>query len=90
MARARCPRSSVEAGQKCKDNTKRKENDDSDGSVMIKQLCAKSDVISSFVFRLSGMIDQLHLAFCLMLVSLLMKCDQTLNDVQEFETSDES
>ena len=26
VARARCPRSSVEAGQKCKDNTKRKEN----------------------------------------------------------------
>ena len=39
-----------------------------------------------FVLRLSGMIDQIHVAFCLMLVSLLLKCDQTLNDVREFET----
>ena len=64
----------------------RKECDDRDVNVMIKQLCAKSDVVSRFVFRLSGMIDQLHVAFCFKLVSLLIKCDQTLNDVREFET----
>ena len=64
----------------------KRECDDRNVNVMIKQLCAKSDVVSRFVLRLSGMVDQIHVAFCLMLVSLLFKCDQTLNDVREFET----
>ena len=68
------------------DSSMKRECDDRNVNVMIKQLCAKSDVASRFVFRLSGMIDQLHVAFCLMLVSLLLICDQTLNDVREFET----
>ena len=70
------------------DSSMEREYDDSDVSVMIKQLCAKSDVISRFVVRLSGMIDQLqHEAKCCMeLVRSPMKYDQTLNDVWEFET----
>ena len=68
------------------DSSKKRECDDRNVNVMIKQLCAKSDVVSWFVLRLSGMSDQIHVAFCFMLVSLLLKCDQTLNDVREFET----
>ena len=68
------------------DSSMKRECDDRNVNVMIKQLCAKSDVVSRFVLRLSSMIDQIHVAFCLMLVSLLLKCDQTLNDVREFET----
>ena len=41
------------------DSSMKREYDDSDVNVMIKQLCAKSDVISLFVFRLSGTVDQL-------------------------------
>ena len=69
------------------DSSMKRERGDRKVNVMIKQLCAKSDVVSRFVFRLSGMIDQLHVAFFLVLVSLLLKCDRTLNDVREFETS---
>ena len=54
------------------DSSMKRENDDSNVNVMIKQLCAKSDVVSRFVLRLSGMIDQIHVAFCLMRVSLLL------------------
>ena len=68
------------------DSSVKRECDDRDVNVMIKQLCAKSDVVSRFVFHLSDVIEQLHVAFCLMLVSLLMKYDQTLNDVRECET----
>ena len=68
------------------DSSMKRECDDRNVNVMMKQLCAKSDVVSRFVLRLSGVIDQIHVALCLMLVSLLLKCDQTLNDVREFET----
>ena len=48
-----------------------------------RMLRSKFDVQSlmsfpGFFLRLSDMIDQIHVAFCLMLVSLLLKCDQTL------------
>ena len=70
------------------DSSMKREYDDSNLNVMIKQLCAKSDVISRFVSSLSGMIDQLqHEAKCCMeLVRSLMEGDQTLNDVRGFET----
>ena len=54
------------------DSSMKREYDDRNVNVMIMQLCAKSDVVSRFALRLSGMIDQIHVAFCLMLVSLLL------------------
>ena len=73
------------------DSSMEREHDDSDVSVLIKQMCAKSDIISRFVFHLSGtkgMIDKLqHEAGCCMeLVRALIRRDRTLNGLREFET----
>ena len=73
------------------DSSMEREHDDSDVSVVIKQMCAKSDIISRFVFHLSGlknMIDKLqHEAECCMeLVRALMRRDRNLNGMWEFET----
>ena len=37
------------------DSSMERDHDDSDVSAMIKQICAKSDIISRFLFHLSGM-----------------------------------
>ena len=42
------------------DSSMKREYDDNDMSILIKQICAKSDVISKCVLCLSGMTDQLR------------------------------
>ena len=42
------------------DSSMERDHDDSDVSAMIKQICAKSDIISQFVFHLSGMKNKVN------------------------------
>ena len=65
-----------------------RDHDDSDVSVMIKQMCAKSDIMSPFVFHLSGMKDtidrlQHEAECCIELVRASIRRDRALAGMQE-------